>query len=152
MEDIEKKIEFVEYLLNEKDFKGYPKYNSSSGKYEQQPAKGLTEWDKKFLKSIKKIQYYPNPKISNKQLEQLWRIGQFNIGWVETHKFLGENPKASNRRVKLHKRVIQAYEKKIQELEVKLNKAKKYGNHKKIKIYTEQIEMLKEFIDEPINR
>jgi len=151
MEDIEKKKEIVEYLLNEKDFKGYPKYNSSSGKYEQQPAKGLTEWDKKFLKSIKKIQYYPNPKISNKQLEQLWRIGQFNIGWVETHKFLGEEL-YTNRRAKTMQLILQAREKKIQELEVEINKAKKYGNHKKIKIYTEQIEMLKEFIDEPINR
>ena len=151
MEDIEKKIEFVEYLLNQKHFKGYAIYSASSGKYEPQPPKGLTEWDKNFLKSIKKIQYYPNPKISDKQLTQLWRMGQFNIGWAETHKFLGEPPTTYKQYFNTNRRWILAYERKIQEIEVRLNKAKKYGNHKKIKIYTEQIERLKESMDDLSN-
>jgi len=88
-EDVEKKIEFADYLLNCKNLPSWYKYNYATAKTEIQLPVGLSNWDKKFLKGIVKIQYYPNPSISDKQLKELFRIGRLNVGIRKTKEFLG---------------------------------------------------------------
>ena len=68
-------LEFVDFCIKECD------------NYKGQYAFG--EWDIKFLKQIKKIQYMNNVNVSEKQYSQLFRIGLSKIGVIVTTQLLG---------------------------------------------------------------